>query len=84
MLSLSLDCVDKNYSMGYFFHETDRIIWKKNPNRYFSGQYPLEKKVHHTNCNNGNKITIFYTDILTRKIDIQSFFMSKQIGKSIF
>ena len=56
-----------------FFHETDKIIWKKNSsNRYFSGQYPLEKKSPtHTNC---NVITTICTDILTRKIDLQSFF----------
>ena len=55
-----------------FFHETDRLFGKNSSNRYFSGQYPLEKKSPtHTNC---NVITTICTDILTRKIDLQSFF----------
>ena len=64
---LPLDCVDKNFSMKPIDY-----LEKNSSNRYFSGQYPLEKKgPTHTNC---NVITTICTDILTRKIDLQSFF----------
>ena len=75
---LPLDCVDKNFSMKPIDY-----LEKNSSNRYFSGQYPLEKKSPtHTNC---NVITTICTDILTRKIDLQSFFsMSENIHKNQF